>query len=170
MITITKIIEQDWQAWKTLRLEALKNAPEAFASSLEEGLAWQDEVFKQALKSNVIYGAFDEEQLIGMVGFYTMNLLKTRHKGVLWGLYVEPQFRNQGVAEQLIQALIAYAQTQVLQLYLTVTTSNAAAIALYQKNGFKIYGTEVRSLKVKDQFFDEYLMVLEFSTLGKNHA
>ncbi len=153
MNNITVLHLQDWQSWKNLRLEALKNAPLSFASSFEEEAHWHDDAFKQTLTSNTIYGAMYDGELIGAVGFYP---------GVLWGLYVREQHRNKGVADKLLRAVITYARTQVKQLYVTVVTTNTAAIALYQKHGFKIYGTDIRSLKVDGQFYDEYLMVLEF--------
>ena len=40
--------------------------------------------------------------------------------------------------------------------------SNHAAVKLYKKNGFRIDGTEPRSLKVGDCFHDEHMMILEF--------
>ena len=58
--------------------------------------------------------------------------------------------------------MIAHAKKRVIQLHLTVVTHNRAAVKLYEKNGFRIYGTEPRSLKIGDNFYDEHLMVLEF--------
>ncbi len=49
------------------------------------------------------------------------------------------------------------------QLHLTCVTSNLGAVALYQKHGFKIYGTEPNALKIGDTFFDEYLMTLDLT-------
>lgn len=48
-----------------------------------------------------------------------------------------------------------------MQLHLMVVTTNQMALKLYQKNGFRIYGTEPRSLKIGDIFYDEHMMVLE---------
>ena len=58
--------------------------------------------------------------------------------------------------------MIAHAKKRVIQLHLTVVTSNTAAVKLYEKNGFRIYGTEPRSLKISDVFYDEHMMILEF--------
>jgi len=63
----------------------------------------------------------------------------------------------------MLEAVILYAQSRVLQLHLTVVTTNLGAIKLYQKHGFKIYGTEPRALKIGDVFFDEHLMVLDLT-------
>ncbi len=69
--------------------------------------------------------------------------------------------KYQDIGDALLKEVIAHAKNHVKQLHLTVVTTNQVALKLYQKNGFKIYGTEPRSLKIADQYYDEYLMVLE---------
>ncbi len=164
MINITKLYEKDWQSWKNIRLEALKNAPEAFVSSFDEEFNLSEDTFKQILISNTIFCAMYDREYAGVIGFHPMKTLKINHKGMLWGLYVRSQYRNRGIADRLVESVIACARKQVKQLYLTVNTTNTAAIALYQKHGFTIYGTDVGALKVGDHFYDEYLMRVSIDT------
>jgi ribosomal protein S18 acetylase RimI-like enzyme len=152
----------DWQAWKELRLEALKNVPEAYGSSFEEESSWSDQEFQNCIARNNIFGAFDNEQLIGSVAFYNLGLIKTKHKGMIWGVYVKSEYRGRSIADQLMESVIAYAKSRILQLHLCCVTKNQAAISFYQKHGFKIYGTEPRSLKIDNEFYDEHLMALEW--------
>ena len=77
-------------------------------------------------------------------------------------MYVKEEFRKQGVADLLANAVIEHARKLVLQLHCNVVTSNTGAVKLYQKLGFQIYSTEPRSLKLGDKFYDEHLMVLKF--------
>src|SRR5689334_2850210 len=161
-MNIRLLNQEDWHSWKNLRLEALQKAPEAFGSSFEEESDWPDEKFKLSLKNSHIFGAFIDDQLIGCAGFYILDSLKGRHKGIFWGMYVKPKQRGSGVADSLVKTIITYAKPHIIQLHLTVVTTNQSAIKLYQKNGFRIYGTEPRSLKIGDQFYDEHLMVLKF--------
>lgn len=58
--------------------------------------------------------------------------------------------------------VLSYAKSRVIQLHATVVTTNQAALRLYEKNGFKVYGTEPRSLKVGNQFYDEHMLILVF--------
>ena len=153
----------DWKTWKQLRLEALQNSPMGFGSSYEEELKWPDLNFQQELKKSDIFGAFIDNTLIGCAGFYSLNLLKTKHRGVIWGMYTSPEYRGQGVASALIEAIIVHAKSCVSQLHLTCVTSNLDAMTFYQKHGFKIYGTEPRPLKIGGSFFDEYLMILDLT-------
>ena len=159
-----RILKQDdWQAWKSLRLEALQIAPEAFASSFEEESNKSDEDVKSHLNKSTIFGVFIGTELVGCAGFYALEFLKMRHRGVLYGMYVQPEHRGKGIANQLVKAVINHAKLSVLQLHVTCVTSNPAAFQLYQKQGFISYGIEPRSLKIGDVYFDEYLMILQFS-------
>lgn len=45
-------------------------------------------------------------------------------------------------------------------LYLTVTSTNAGAIRLYERAGFRSYGTEPGSMKIGQRSFDKLMMVL----------
>ncbi|MBA2653375.1 MAG: GNAT family N-acetyltransferase [Tatlockia sp.] len=159
---IRQLHKTDWKLWKDLRLEALNNAPQSFNSSYEEEVLWTDSEFQNRLSKGYVLGAFVDNSLVSCVGFATLNSLKTQHRGVLWGVYTRPEHRGKGIATVLIQALIQHAKTCVTQLHLTCALSNHAASAFYQKQGFRIYGTGPKALKIKDTFYDEYLMVLDF--------
>lgn len=89
-----KLTPEDWQIWKKIRLEALQNSPENFGSSYEEESQWSDDDFKKGLSSSDIFGAFVDNTLAACAGFYRLQALKTRHRGVLWGMYTRPEYRG----------------------------------------------------------------------------
>ena len=155
----------DWQLWKNFRLDALKNAPESFGSSYEEEINWSDLDFQTSLAKSDILGVFVDNSLISCAGFYSLKSAKTKHRGVIWGMYTRPEYRGQGIASALIKKVINHARSRVTQLHLTCVTSNPGAIALYQKYGFKIYGEEPNSLKIDTQYFHEYMMILELKNI-----
>lgn len=155
--------EADWLAFQALRLSALQTHPEAFGSSYEEESIMSINGFKEGYKKCAIFGAFIADSLVGCAGFFIQSPIKMRHRGVLFSMYVEPAFRNQGIANSLVKAVVEHAKKTVLQLHTTVVTTNKSALRLYEKNGFVIYGTEPNSLKINDYFYDEHLMVLTFS-------
>jgi RimJ/RimL family protein N-acetyltransferase len=160
-MNIRQLTTDDWQAWKALRLEGLADAPEAFSSSYEEEQQWSDERFIQTLKSNIVFGVFIQNKIVGTAAFYSMHTIRTRHKGCLWGMYIQPEHRGKGFAGELLKTIISYAKSHTHQLHLTVATINTPGIHLYQKFGFQIYGTEPNAVKIDTAFYDEYLMVLE---------
>jgi ribosomal protein S18 acetylase RimI-like enzyme len=153
------LTQEDWQIWKSIRLEALKNSPENFGSSYEEERNWPDSDFQNGLTKSDIFGVFLDNKLVSCAGFYSLNSAKTKHRGVIWGMYTKTEYRKQGIASALIQTIMKHAKSRVTQLHLTCASSNFGAMALYQKQGFKIYGTEPQALKIEDTFFDEHLMV-----------
>lgn len=157
---IRLLTSDDWKIFRHLRLQALQHNPESFAGSFEEEAAMPNEEFKKNYCKSTFFGAFSADQLIGCIGFFKRALPKMHHKGVIFGMYIAPEFRHHGIADGLMKAVIHHASSRVMQLHLMVATLNHEAVALYQSNGFEIYGTELRSLKVKETFYDEYLMVL----------
>lgn len=161
-MSIRQLKIDDWKIWKEIRLRALKDFPEAFGSSYEEELKFSEARFKEGLIKSDIFGSFESGNLIGVAGFFSLTNLKTKHRGVLFGLYVEKDFRGKGVASELILTVINHAKTRVSQLHLSVVTTNQQAVGLYQKFGFRIYGTEPKALKIQGQFYDEFLMVLDW--------
>lgn len=152
----------DWLAFQNLRLHALREHPEAFGASYEEESVMSAESFKAGYKTCEIFGAFSEYTLVGCAGFYIHAPLKMRHRGVLFSVYVTQTHRHKGIASSMVKAVIEHAKKHVLQLHATVVTSNQAALHLYQKNGFILYGTEPRSLSIDHRFYDEHMMILRF--------
>ena len=167
---IRQLFDEDWPLWKEIRLEALQYAPENFGSSYEEEVLISDVDFQNGLSKGYVLGAFVDDLLVSCAGFYVLNSLKTKHRGALWGMYTRPEYRGTGIATALIQRLIQTAKIHVTQLHLTCLVSNVVACAFYQKQGFRIYGTEPKALKMNDTFYDEYLMVLDFTEESTNNA
>ncbi|MES2729431.1 MAG: GNAT family N-acetyltransferase [Pseudomonadota bacterium] len=161
---IRTLVKDDWADWKRIRLEAIKLHPDAFGGSYEDEVQNPDESFQQGLTKNTIFGALSNGVLVGVAGFFIFSHRKMQHRGNLFSMYLRKEHRGQGIADQLIETVIAHAKSEVLQLHCTVVTNNPAAIKLYQKYGFEIYGTEPRSLKVDNSYYDEHLMALTFDT------
>jgi len=117
------------------------------------------EQFLERIETCPVFGAFVEGTIIGMVGFWRETSPKERHKGFIWGMYVAPAARRLGIGVSLVQAVVEHAATQVEQVRLAVNAGNQAAIALYERQGFVIYGREPRALKGPNGYSDDILMV-----------
>ena len=114
----------------------------------------------EADERRAILGAFAEGHMVGMTGISQYDKLKARHKAFIWGVYVGPERRGQGLARQLLQAALARATAMpgVRRVHLTAAADNTAAIALYTALGFVEYGREPESLCVNGEMIDEVLM------------
>jgi len=160
---IRRLNASDAKAYQEIRLKALKNHPEAYGSSFEEESAFSIEVFEQRLSNpeNLTWGAFFDEHLSGVVTLMTSTRKKTMHNASIVAMYVDDIYRHQGVGSFLLKQAITQAKSKsILNLYLTVTTTNQAAKKLYTSHGFITYGIEKKGLKIDQQYFDSELMVL----------
>lgn len=162
-IAIRRLLAADAEGYRSIRLAALADAPEAFGSDVATESASPVDAFANTLRSGYVAGAFAGERLVAIAGFRALEREKTRHRGDIWGVYVAPDARGTGIGRRLMEHVLDYARTQVLQVHLAVTASNGAAVALYEHLGFIRYGTEPRALKVNGRYLDEHLMVLQFS-------
>lgn len=61
-------------------------------------------------------------------------------EGCLEKIAVDPDYRRQGVAEAILSAFLRFGQAHLAFLTLEVRASNAPAIALYEKLGFRQVG------------------------------
>jgi ribosomal protein S18 acetylase RimI-like enzyme len=158
--------EGDAAAFRTVRLRALREDPDAYGSSYAEQVDRPLSYFEERVRSTdlrVTFGAFAGETLIGTVTFTRESGAKDRHKGVITTMYVAPEGRGQGLGRALLLAAIerARATPGVEQVHLGVVTTNTVARALYASVGFSTYGTEPHALKNGDgEYVDEDLMVL----------
>ncbi len=86
---------------------------------------------------------------------------KGQHKASVWGMYVAPKMRGQGIGKLLMQDLLqrSAAISGLEQVHLGVVTTNIAARSLYIALGFRVYGVEPHALKQDERYLDEELMV-----------
>ncbi|MFL5193067.1 MAG: GNAT family N-acetyltransferase [Microvirga sp.] len=163
-IQIRPLQPSDAQAYQALRLEALRTSPEAFGSSYEEEAPLALETIRARMPStdpNAIFGAFAGTDLVGMAGFAVYERMKARHKGVMWGVFVKPEWRKQRVGKALVQHVIDHASRHVIMLEAAVGLANASARRTYHGLGFKPYGIERKAIRVGDVFHDEELLYLD---------
>jgi ribosomal protein S18 acetylase RimI-like enzyme len=162
--TVRHLTPADAADYRAVRLAALQNAPEAFGSTYESEAARPMSGWEERLAAPGAFGAFIGHEIVGMARFMQdSGSAKERHKGAVYGMYVAPQARGQGVGSALLSALIEHASGIVEQLRLGVVDTNIAAIRLYQKHGFEIFGTERRALKTDAGYSDEVLMALRLA-------
>jgi ribosomal protein S18 acetylase RimI-like enzyme len=162
---IRLLTADDADAWWHLRLEALRNAPAAFADSTEEHLATTVEAVRARLaaserRRNFVVGVFEQGKLTGTAGFFRRHHTKERHKGHVWGVYVSPESRGKGAGKALMLELIRRArEIEDLEQITLVASARLPAQKLYHAVGFESYGVEPRSLKIGNDYVDDLLMV-----------
>lgn len=165
-VNIQKLTINDLNDFFSLRLESLNESPASFLSSYDEERLSGFDFFKKILEDNnpknVIFGAFIQDKLVGILGLYQEIKNKISHKSIIWGMYVQPRYRCQNIGRKLMEAAIFYAKEKIQCsiIHLSVITTNAAANKLYTALGFQIWGTEPQAICLNQQYFDEFHMCL----------
>jgi len=162
-VDIRRLTVDDLDLFRDIRAEALLKYPQSFWSSEEdEGGEAMMAAYRHWL-SGAIFGAFGREGLIGIAGFYVAADKRSQHRGHIFTVYVRDNGRGQGVGDRLIKEILAHAETRVEQVHLAVLVTAKAAIKTYQRNGFEIYGTDPRVIRIGETAYDKYLMVKTFN-------
>lgn len=157
----------DAAVYRELRLRGLREHPDAFTSSFEEENLRSLADTEKRLSPNsetVMWGAFVDGTLAGVVGMTRETRLKNRHKATLVAMYVAPEFGGQGLGLALVQTVIQAAQAARLELLvLTVTDTNKQAAALYARAGFASFGIEPDAIRVNGVPFGKQHMYLQLT-------
>jgi ribosomal protein S18 acetylase RimI-like enzyme len=162
--TIRRLELDEIEAYVELRRAMLRDSPLAFAASEHQDSGCNVEVLRKRLDqgpNNVIFGAFAGE-IVGAIGIVRHDAAKAAHRAFLWGMYVSPRLRRQGLGRRLVERALAHARTLegVVQVHLSVTDPMGAARALYESCGFTLWGTEPRALGHEGEYVAEHHLVL----------
>ena len=138
-LTIRRCGPDDWPALRSIRLESLADAPEAYGSTFAESSTWSDKRWKGAASKWLYFLAERGDRVVGMVS----GGVNDTHPGTRWlyGMYVTPSERGTETAARLVEAVAAWARDLgASELYLHVTSSVTRARAFYDKVGFRPTG------------------------------
>jgi ribosomal protein S18 acetylase RimI-like enzyme len=166
---IRLLTEADASIYREQRLRALKEDPEAFGDSytqsVQRPIEWFAERIKSKANGSFTLGAFDQDQLVGTVGFARALGDKFSHKGDIWGMYVTLEFRGREIGRALMVEAIARARSiaGLEHISLGVMTTQTVARQLYTSLGFVPWGLETNAVRVNDRFIDEEFMILKLS-------
>jgi GNAT superfamily N-acetyltransferase len=144
-VLIRPIRAAEWPLVREIRLRALEDSPDSFGSTLAREQSFADHAWAERAEqwaTGLPATAFVAETGAGWVGFVMTRLEPEEATRVgLYGLWVDPTWRAGGVGLALTHAVIDWARMSGARaLTLDVVTSNAAAIQLYRRAGFRETG------------------------------
>ncbi len=115
---ISRLTPAHTAEYRALMLRAYAGEPEAFTSTVPEREVlplewWEVRVSDRPDSSQLVYGAFEGERLIGVAGLKFGRRERRKHRGWLYGMFVLPRLRGRGIARALIEAALATPGGQV---------------------------------------------------------
>lgn len=158
-----RLTPADAEAFRAIRLEGLQRYPASFGASYDDEHTQALEWFRARIADHAVFGGYvSDGTLAGVAGLLVPPGAKLRHKGMLWGMYVRESARGTGLAQALLDCVLAHARGVVGEIKLEVAPDNFAAIKLYAAAGFVEYAREPRALKIGGTYHDSVFMTLRF--------
>lgn len=162
MISIIKLPPSKWHIYKDIRLKALYDDPQAFGSTYEVESTFSDEKWQERPLDNntIILVAMDQEKVVGMVGAHWEHWEKVRHIAHIWGMFVDKEYRGQGIGRHLMEEieLKAKERPHTEKIKLEVVTDQETALELYKNLGYREVGVQERQMKQNNVYYNSYLM------------
>lgn len=142
-IDIIRLQPEQWRDFKALRLEALLLEPQAFGSTYAQQVQHADSTWQERLERSqnsddeCLFFARSGNQLVGMAGWFRPP---ETARGMVVAMYVQAAARGQGVASQLLQAVLEDIRLnpKIQTVFLTVNVDQEPARRLYERFGFSV--------------------------------
>ena len=134
MVLVRATTITDWPRLREIRLQALRDAPDAFGSTYaREATLDDDEWHRRATRDGSFLAFLPEVGPAGLGGGY----LAAPDTAELISMFVRPQARGRGVGEAIIDAVAGWARDKgATTVHLWVTETNKHARLLYERCGF----------------------------------
>lgn len=133
-LLIRRLAAGDWAPFRDVRLAALRDAPEAFGSTLGEAETLDEAEWRRRLEQRAAFLAAVGHQGVGLAAGIEAE---QPGEAELISMWVAPGWRGQGIGDRLVDAVLGWAAAQrFTAVRLWVATGNAPAERLYLRHGF----------------------------------
>ncbi len=157
--TIRLLTVDDVDAFRLIRLEALRLEPLAFASTLEDWKALPEAEWRRRIEGDPIFVAFHAGEPIGIMGLSRQRASRMAHRATIIMVYVRTEHRGAGLASRLLHAVTDHAgDIGVRQLELAVSAENQVARRFYAREGFAEIGMVPGGYLHEGHEIDEVMM------------
>ena len=137
-ITVRELAADEWEIFKTLRLRALQEDPEAFVASYEEESQHSDEEWQERMSHATRIGAQQGSDWVALASVGDEDTRDDDDLGEVYGIWVTPSLRGEGVARQLMEhAELVGRNAGYSHLAYWVNTDNGRAVAFASSIGYR---------------------------------
>jgi RimJ/RimL family protein N-acetyltransferase len=165
-IVYRRLVRGDERVYRQVHLKSLKTFPENFGTLYQDQAKIAKLQFESYIETgsedNFVFGAFADDRIVGIAGFRRGDRPKTRHRGEIVQVFVDPEFQGSGIGESLVRLVVeaAFDLPGVETLELSAVADNSSARKLYEKLGFETYGVRRHYFKLADEYWDQRFMQL----------
>lgn len=137
---ITRLEADEWALFRTLRLAALEDTPDAFSPTHAETERHGADYWMRAARRFAVEP--DRVLLIARPELGLMSAVRDDHGvGHIGAMWVAPAARGRGLGAALLDAGLRFLEERgVTVVELSVTETNTGAMALYRSRGFECTG------------------------------
>lgn len=134
-VTVQRVFPDDWPLFARVRLAALREAPQAFATKYETWAdASEDQWRMRLITVPANWVARRGEEALGLIA----GSLPGPDHAVLMSMWVSPAARGRGVSDLLVTTMLGWARSNpgLERVELEVYEHNRSAQNLYRRHGF----------------------------------
>ena len=132
------VAPEDWRTWRSLRLRALLQNPDAFGSTHDREAEFDEDTWRSRLDGTggpAVIAHVDETPVgLGAGWIYEPGRL------MVVAMWTEPAWRGHGVGRKVLDHVVAWARQRNLRPNLWVADTNPEARRLYERYGFRADG------------------------------
>lgn len=156
-VTFKKVLPEDWEKFKEIRLKGLQTDPQAFGGTFESE-SQEAEVYWKDRFSNperCFYAAEEDSKFIATAGLKKI----ADDNWMIVAVYTLPEFRGNNISQELIKCVMDEARKAgAAKVSLMVNPMQESAVKLYERMGFKTIKIEQNQKMGDGKVYDEFYM------------
>jgi GNAT superfamily N-acetyltransferase len=122
----------DWREWREIRLRSLSDTPDAFGSTYEREVGFDEAAWRERTTSGPRVLVVREGRPVALGGGFWPG----EGELMVFGMWTDPAHRRQGHATAILDAVVGWARAHGLQVVLHVNLTQPGARATYEHYGF----------------------------------
>lgn len=146
-VNVRALAEDDWERYRSVRLSALADSPDAFAATSDDESQLDEDFWRERMRRSTRLVAERDGEVVGVVSLGETRASELDAEvdddedakaGEIFGLWVHPDARGSGVASELVRASARQARDDGRRhVAFWVSTENGPAVAFASGIGFR---------------------------------
>jgi len=133
MTTELRFLEpDDWETWRDFRLRSLADSPDAYGSTYEREVVYDETAWRAWVERANPVIAFDGGTPVACGGV----IVNDAGEALVIAMWVVPEHRGRGLSKLILDAVVSWGRARDLPLVIGHNRANPVARAAYLSYGF----------------------------------